>query len=29
VEAWQRLLTVSPGYPEADKVRTMIAQAGV
>lgn len=27
VEAWERLLQVAPSYPEADRVRTLIAQA--
>ena len=27
VEAWERLLSVAPDYPEADRVRTLIAQS--
>ncbi len=27
VEAWERLLNVAPDYPQADRVRTLIAQA--
>jgi len=27
VEAWERLLKVAPDYPQADRVRTLIAQA--
>lgn len=29
VEAWERLLKVAPSYPEAERVRTLIAQTGL
>ena len=26
VEAWQKLLATNPGYPEAERVRSLIAE---